>query len=395
MSKKCTKPKRKIDEAWFKDKFVVTNYAAYQADDLDAYDSDCDEINSAKIALMVNLSHYGSDDLAEVYNQDNVTNNVIDQDVQAISTSEQSNIMNQSETKITSNSSIISYSWYFNESQYTTVQNSSSPAQQDDLILSVIEQLKTQVVNWTKINQDNKNVNEILTAELKRYKDRVKILKEQNNDDKASETCTQSLEIDNLKHTLSEHLKEKEFLEQMVTLLKKDFQKEESRNIDRELALEKEDFETRFVPQTKLSAEQAFWFQNSRNSKEPNLSTSTTIVESKKEPLLQQLQRARRAQSQEKDTIIMKLKERIKSLSGNVKEEKIKRELEEIEMINIELDHRVTKLVAKNEYLKQTYKQLYDSIKSSRVQSKEQCDALIKQVNIKSTKNSDLNASLQ
>nr|GEY24812.1 reverse transcriptase domain-containing protein [Tanacetum cinerariifolium] len=47
---------------------VVTNNATYQADDLDAYDSDCDEINSAKIALMANLSHYGSDNLAEVNN---------------------------------------------------------------------------------------------------------------------------------------------------------------------------------------------------------------------------------------------------------------------------------------------------------------------------------------
>nr|GFC40352.1 hypothetical protein [Tanacetum cinerariifolium] len=44
---------------------IITNNAAYQADDLDAYDSDCDEINSAKIALMANLSHYGSDNLAE------------------------------------------------------------------------------------------------------------------------------------------------------------------------------------------------------------------------------------------------------------------------------------------------------------------------------------------
>nr|GFD30471.1 hypothetical protein [Tanacetum cinerariifolium] len=44
---------------------VVTNNVAYQADDLDAYDSDYDEINSAKIALMANLSHYGSDNLAE------------------------------------------------------------------------------------------------------------------------------------------------------------------------------------------------------------------------------------------------------------------------------------------------------------------------------------------
>nr|GEW78860.1 retrovirus-related Pol polyprotein from transposon TNT 1-94 [Tanacetum cinerariifolium] len=45
---------------------VITHNAAYQADDLNAYDSDCDEINTAKVALMVNLSHYGFDDLAEV-----------------------------------------------------------------------------------------------------------------------------------------------------------------------------------------------------------------------------------------------------------------------------------------------------------------------------------------
>nr|GFB84059.1 integrase, catalytic region, zinc finger, CCHC-type, peptidase aspartic, catalytic [Tanacetum cinerariifolium] len=45
---------------------VITTNAAYQADDLDAYESDCDELNSAKVALMANLSHYGSDTLAEV-----------------------------------------------------------------------------------------------------------------------------------------------------------------------------------------------------------------------------------------------------------------------------------------------------------------------------------------
>nr|GEV89210.1 hypothetical protein [Tanacetum cinerariifolium] len=190
MSKQCTKPKRKRDKAWFKDKvllvqaqangqvlheeelefladpgiaeaqstqYVITNNAAYQADDLDAYDFDCDEINSAKISFRANLSHYGSDNLAEVHNPDNVTNNVMDQDVQAMSISKQSNIMNQSETEITSDSNIIPYSQYMNESQYATVQNSNFPTQQDDLILSVIEQLKTQLVNCTKINQDNKN----------------------------------------------------------------------------------------------------------------------------------------------------------------------------------------------------------------------------------------------
>nr|GEZ38122.1 hypothetical protein [Tanacetum cinerariifolium] len=45
--------------------YAVTNNVAYQADDLDADDSNCDELNSAKIDLMADLSHYGSDNLAE------------------------------------------------------------------------------------------------------------------------------------------------------------------------------------------------------------------------------------------------------------------------------------------------------------------------------------------
>nr|GFC97252.1 hypothetical protein [Tanacetum cinerariifolium] len=67
----------------------------------------------------------------------------------------------------------------------------------------------------------------------------------------------------------------------------------------------------------------------------------------------------------------------------------------EIKTLNIKLDHKVTKLVAENDHLKQTYKQLYDSTKSSRVQSKEQCDDLINKVNLKSAEVSDLNANLQ
>nr|GEX04167.1 uncharacterized mitochondrial protein AtMg00810-like [Tanacetum cinerariifolium] len=58
---------------------VITHNAAYQANDLDAYDSDCDELNTAKIALMANLSHFGSDALAEV-NNSNLDNNMLHQD---------------------------------------------------------------------------------------------------------------------------------------------------------------------------------------------------------------------------------------------------------------------------------------------------------------------------
>nr|GEX90072.1 hypothetical protein [Tanacetum cinerariifolium] len=47
-------------------KIVITHNAAYQADDLDTYDSDCDELNTAKVALMENLSRYGLVTLAEL-----------------------------------------------------------------------------------------------------------------------------------------------------------------------------------------------------------------------------------------------------------------------------------------------------------------------------------------
>ncbi|GJS23271.1 hypothetical protein Tco_0451903 [Tanacetum coccineum] len=253
---------------------------------------------------------------------------------------------------------------YVIESQQAVVQNSNSSAQQDALILFVIEQLKTQVVNYTKINLDNKSVNDTLTAELERYKEQFKVLKEgQNVDlkshDNFSESSEQSVEIHRLKQTLYEHLKEKESLMQTVTLLKNDFEKEESRNIDREIALEKRiklldnikaqqleqklydgnvikntsaivipdseetlmlaeesgskmllkqkdpmmlekkvnttpvdytvlnkfshDFNKRFVPQTELSAEQAFWSQNSMNSSDPSPSCRPTKVEVPKE----------------------------------------------------------------------------------------------------------------
>ncbi|GJW71529.1 hypothetical protein Tco_0128446, partial [Tanacetum coccineum] len=111
------------------------------ADDLDAYDSDCDKLNTAKDALMMNLSHYGSDAITDVHNHDNMNNNMINQAVQVMPSSEQSNVVNHSKTEITSDSNIIPYSQYVIESQQAAIQNSNSSTQQDALILSVIEQL--------------------------------------------------------------------------------------------------------------------------------------------------------------------------------------------------------------------------------------------------------------
>ncbi|GJS40110.1 hypothetical protein Tco_0565153 [Tanacetum coccineum] len=100
---------------------VITHNDVYQADDLDAYDSDCNDLNIAKVALMANLSHFGLDALTEVHNHDNVNNNMINQAVQVMPSSEQLNVVNYSETEITSDSNIVPYSQYVIESQQATV----------------------------------------------------------------------------------------------------------------------------------------------------------------------------------------------------------------------------------------------------------------------------------
>ncbi|GJX13950.1 retrovirus-related pol polyprotein from transposon TNT 1-94 [Tanacetum coccineum] len=98
---------------------------------------------------------------------------------------------------------------------------------------------------------------------------------------------------------------------------------------------------------------------------------------------------------QANETTIKKLKEHIKHVNETSTSKRVKKDFDEIETINIELEHRVTKLIDENEHLKQTYKQLYDSIKPSRVRAKEQTESLVNQVNQMSVEISDLNAQLQ
>ncbi|GKA55701.1 retrovirus-related pol polyprotein from transposon TNT 1-94 [Tanacetum coccineum] len=508
---------------------ICYNCKGEGTDDLDAYDSNCDELNTAKVALMTNLSHYSSDILVEVHNPNNMGNNIIIQGVQAMPSSKQSSVVNHSEIEITNDSNIIPYSQYLHETQQAAVQNSNSSAQQDARILSVIEQLKTQVLSCTKINLDIKSVNDTLIAELERYKEQVKVLKEGHNvevksQDNVVNLHEQNAEIDHLKQTLYEQLKEKESLMKTVTVLKDDLKKEESINIDREIDLENkikhldnifykrdqsaqtvhmltkpkffydhstkqaleetlmlaeesrskmllkqqdlmvlenkvntkpvdyaalnklsQDFEKRFVPQTELSGEQAFCLKKLKNHlvgfdlvvKERTTATAITEAvnsdemchkcleleaelikqhkkvdqevyntlskdyakleqhcisleltmqfnqqvfekdnscDNKDAPTFNQLFEVinLKAQLKVKDTTIQKFKATIKRLNETSSKDKVKQDLEESETINIELDHRVSKLIAENEHLKQTYKQLYDLIKPTRVRLEEQ-----------------------
>ncbi|GKB85103.1 hypothetical protein Tco_0957375 [Tanacetum coccineum] len=92
MDRQCTQPKRPRNAAWFKEKAMlakvqesdqildeeklafladpgipnsqnayttIPNTAAFQIEDLDAYDYDCNDASNAKAVLMANLSNYG------------------------------------------------------------------------------------------------------------------------------------------------------------------------------------------------------------------------------------------------------------------------------------------------------------------------------------------------
>nr|GEV33643.1 hypothetical protein [Tanacetum cinerariifolium] len=67
MARQCTQPKRPRNAAWFKEKLMLAEAkeAALQTKDLDAYDSNWDDLSSAKAVLMANLSSCDPEVLSE------------------------------------------------------------------------------------------------------------------------------------------------------------------------------------------------------------------------------------------------------------------------------------------------------------------------------------------
>ncbi|GJR57647.1 hypothetical protein Tco_1499809 [Tanacetum coccineum] len=99
---------------------------------------------------------------------------------------------------------------------------------------------------------------------------------------------------------------------------------------------------------------------------------------------------------------VLKSGQQSQFLKEKSNEAKVKNDIDVTETINIELEHSVAKLLAENEqlhkekeHLKQTYKDLFDSIKRTRVQTKNQNDSLMAQLNKKSNENADVLAQIQ
>ncbi|GKE23164.1 integrase, catalytic region, zinc finger, CCHC-type containing protein [Tanacetum coccineum] len=84
------------------------------------------------------------------------------------------------------------------------------------------------------------------------------------------------------------------------------------------------------------------------------------------------------------------------------KDDNVNNDLCELETKNVELENSVENLLSENErlckeinHLKQVFKDQFDSIKKTRVRTKEQSDSLIDQLNLKSAENEDLKAQIQ
>ncbi|GJW44046.1 retrovirus-related pol polyprotein from transposon TNT 1-94 [Tanacetum coccineum] len=96
----------------------------------------------------------------------------------------------------------------------------------------------------------------------------------------------------------------------------------------------KEDFGKCFVTKKELSTEQALSLKHSYISETLVMSHTPVRIKARSEL-------TKGLGSQGKDTVIRKLKDRIKSLSGKDSVETVKKDIDEIETINIELEHRV------------------------------------------------------
>ncbi|GJU33489.1 hypothetical protein Tco_1181843 [Tanacetum coccineum] len=244
--------KRPRNLAWFKEKILLVQaQESGQIDDLDAFDSDCDEALGAKAVPMANLSSYDLNVILEVpISETNQDNSILDNCVQEMYYFEQLAFDPALDIEITSDSNIISYAQYLKETESAAVQNNTSTEQQNNVIMLVFDEIYTKVVNCNAESLKIKNVNESLTAELERYKERVKMFEErqkvdlndhekyidsQMNDmilNKNAKFAAFQKEIDTLKFSLSKNIKENVSLTTTIDGLKKQMNEKENKYLE-------------------------------------------------------------------------------------------------------------------------------------------------------------------
>ncbi|GJZ48281.1 retrovirus-related pol polyprotein from transposon TNT 1-94 [Tanacetum coccineum] len=254
MARQCTQPKRPRNAAWYKEKAMLVE--AQEAGQI---------LDEEQLVFLADLRipagqaqtiiPHNADIISEVPNSETYLNDMDNQSVHALQDFEQSPVMDFTDNEISSDSNIIPYSQYLQETQQATVQDTNLQAQQDSMILSVIEQMSEQMINhvnnWEKANKEQNN--ESITAELERYKERVKTFEQRLNidlssrekmidsqmDDMIREKLALKEQIDSLEQNLSKQIKEKESLFKTFTVFKNESKEKENKYMENEIDLEK------------------------------------------------------------------------------------------------------------------------------------------------------------
>nr|GEU43700.1 hypothetical protein [Tanacetum cinerariifolium] len=320
MARQCTQSKRPRNATWYKEKAMLAE--AQEARQI---------LDEEQLAF---LADPGVPD--EVPYSETYLNDLENQSVHAMQDFKQTPVVDVSDNEIHSHSNIILYSQYLEETQQANVQDTHLQAQQDSMILSVIEQMSKQMINhvnnWEKVNKEQNN--ESITAELGRYKERVKTFEQRLNIDLSSrekmidsqmndmirEKLALKEQVNPLEQNLSKQIKEKECLLQTFTVYKNESKEKKDKYMENKIDLEKKikeldnilfkvgqstqtvhmltkpqafydnihkqalDFGKRFTPQQEMDSEQAFWLRISNPTSKPS-NASPVQIEAPKELL--------------------------------------------------------------------------------------------------------------
>nr|GEU98572.1 hypothetical protein [Tanacetum cinerariifolium] len=318
---------------------IITHNAAYQADDLDAYDSDCDDFSTAKAVLMANLSSYGLNVLFEIPHSESTHTDMLNQSVQEMLYSEQTHL--EKEAK---NIDI-------------EIDLKKKVKELDNIVCKMGQYAQTvHMLTNPQVFYDN-NLKQALGFQNPFYLKKAQQIRPMLYDGSVIAKETNVISIADSEKTL--------MLE------------EESRS--KMLVKQNDPMLQTLHPNTDQFASSPVKIKAPRElpkclELEAKLIKQHNMVEKDE---YNRLSKKLKAELQAKDTPIKKLKANIKRLNKSFTTNSVKKDIDEIETINIELEHRVTKLIAENEHLKQTYKQLYDSIKPSCVQAIEHAESLL------------------
>ncbi|GJU24230.1 hypothetical protein Tco_1162851 [Tanacetum coccineum] len=396
---------------------IIPHNAAFQTEDLDTYDSDCDDLSTAQAVLMANISNYGSDVISANKEQNNESIDELERYKERVKTFEQRlNIDLSSHEKMIDSQmdDMIREKLALKEQVDSLEQNLSKQIKEKESVLQTFVVFK----NESKEKENKYMENEIdLEKKIKELDNIIckvgqsaqtvhMLTKPQAFYDN---THKQALELTAEQafwfHILNPTIEPSYTPPVMVDVpseLPKCESCEKCLNLDAEFSKSKQAYNDLLKNYTQLgkhciSLEVSMQLKQEVFQKDESC-VSQNAVEIPEYFKINDL----KARLQDKDKTICKLKDTIKSLRENTKEENVNHDKCELEPINKELENSVAKLLSENErlcneinHMKQVFKDQFDSIKQTRVCHKEQSDSLINKLNLKSVGNEDLKAQIQ